>query len=120
MKAILDSTVISLGALRVIKGSILRRATESILLGLFTFTLLAGCSSQSAKSVETEKTVRYATATDQAQTDPVVVEKRTTKTEESTSNDGRSTGLLSGTVNVVGEALALPFRFVGGLIRAIF
>jgi ABC-type oligopeptide transport system substrate-binding subunit len=120
MKAILDSTVISLVALRVINGNVLLRVTESILIGLFALTLLAGCSSQSAKTVEKEKTVRYATSTDPAQTDPMVTEKRTTRTEESTRNDGQSTGLLSGAVNVVGEALALPFRFVGGLISAIF
>jgi len=27
---------------------------------------------------------------------------------------------LSGTVNVIGEVIALPFRAVGGLIRVIF
>jgi hypothetical protein len=31
-----------------------------------------------------------------------------------------SGGLVSGTVNAVGEIVALPFRAVGGLIRAIF
>lgn len=120
MRAILDSMVVSLVAVRLLNGSILRRASESVFIGLFALTVVAGCSSQSAKTVETEKTVRYATSTDRAQTDPVVTEKRTTRTEESTRNDGQSTGLLSGTVNVVGEVLALPFRFVGGLIRAIF
>ena len=120
MKAILDSTVISLIALSVINGSILLRATERLWIGLLALTLLAGCSAQSAKTVETEKNVRYATSADQAQTDPLVVERRTTKTEESTRNDGQSTGLLSGAVYVVGEVLALPFRFVGGLLGAIF
>ncbi|MGH7874026.1 MAG: hypothetical protein ACREQO_17635 [Candidatus Binatia bacterium] len=49
--------------------------------------------------------------------EPVTVERRTTTTNESTSED---TGILSGTVNVIGEVIALPFRAVGGLVRAIF
>ena len=120
MRAILDSMVVSLVAMRLLDGSILRRAAESVFIGLFALTLLAGCSSQSAKTVETENTVRYADSADPSQTAPAVTEKRMTKKEESTRSDEHSTGLLSGAVNVVGEALALPFRFVGGLIRAIF
>jgi hypothetical protein len=49
--------------------------------------------------------------------EPVTVEKRTTTTTESTTED---TGVLSGTVNVIGEVISLPFRAVGGLVRAIF
>jgi hypothetical protein len=41
----------------------------------------------------------------------------TTTTKDSTTED---TGVLSGTVNVIGEVIALPFRAVGGLVRAIF
>jgi hypothetical protein len=48
--------------------------------------------------------------------EPVVVERHTA-TESSTSND---TGVISGTFNVLGEIIALPFRAVGGLVRAIF
>jgi hypothetical protein len=43
--------------------------------------------------------------------------ERERTTESSTSDD---TGLISGTVNVLGEVIALPFRAVGGLFRAIF
>jgi hypothetical protein len=46
-----------------------------------------------------------------------VVERRT---EESTTETKGEFGLLSGTVHVVGQALALPFRFVGGLLGVIF
>jgi hypothetical protein len=42
----------------------------------------------------------------------VVVERTTT--DRSTSED---TGLVSGTLNVIGEVIALPFRAVGGLLR---
>jgi hypothetical protein len=49
--------------------------------------------------------------------EPVVVERHTTATESSTSDD---TGVISGTFNVLGEIIALPFRVVGGLVRAIF
>jgi hypothetical protein len=49
--------------------------------------------------------------------EPVTVERRTTTTTETSSED---TGVLSGTVNVIGEVIALPFRAVAGLFRAIF
>lgn len=44
--------------------------------------------------------------------------KTTTETETETKEE--SVGLLSGTVNAVGEVLALPFRLVGGLISLVF
>jgi hypothetical protein len=73
-------------------------------------TLGAGCATN-AKTVETERTL-YRPG------EPVEVERQTTvKTTETEDGSG---GVLSGTVNVVGETLALPFRAVGGLIRVIF
>jgi len=50
--------------------------------------------------------------------EPTVVEKETTV--ETTEARERSGGVLSGTVDVAGEVIALPFRVVGGLISAIF
>ena len=46
-----------------------------------------------------------------------VVDRRT---ETTTETRGESGGVLSSTVDVVGEVIALPFRAVGGLIRGIF
>lgn len=120
MRSIVESLMIGVLAMRVVNGSALRRASEGLFVGLLAFGVLVGCSSQSERMVESEKTVRYSSAADSAQAEPVVTEKSTTKTEESTKSDEDSGGLLSGTVNVVGEALALPFRLVGGLIRAVF
>jgi hypothetical protein len=48
--------------------------------------------------------------------EPVRVERESTTTE-TTDEDS---GVLSGTVNVIGDVIALPFRAVGGLFRAIF
>jgi hypothetical protein len=61
----------------------------------------------------TRDTVQYE---DRRTGEPVAVERETT-TESSTSENG---GILSGTVNVIGEVIALPFRAVAGLVRAIF
>ncbi|HPD61259.1 MAG TPA: hypothetical protein PKV48_05810, partial [Thermodesulfobacteriota bacterium] len=55
--------------------------------------------------------------TEQLPGQSVVVEKETTTTTE--TKDGHR-GVLSTTFDVVGEIIALPFRIVGGLIRAIF
>jgi sorbitol-specific phosphotransferase system component IIBC len=120
MRALTDSMIIGLFALRLLPGQMLRRVTESIFIVLLSLSILSGCSTQSAKTVETEKTVHYATETDPAQSEPVVTEKQTTKTEETTKSEGQSVGLLSGTVHVVGEVIALPFRAVAGLITLAF
>ena len=115
-----ESMIVGLIAARLLKGQPLRRVTESILIALFSSSILAGCSTQSAKTVETEKTVQYSANSDQSPSQPVVTEQRTTKSEEKTESNGNSTGLLSGTVHVVGEVLALPFRAVAGLINLAF
>ena len=120
MRGVADSMIIGLFALRLLRGQTLRRVTESVLIALFSLSVLAGCSTQSAKTVETEKTVHYSGETDRAQSQPVVTEKQTTKTEEKSKSDGQSVGLLSGAVHVVGEVLALPFRAAAGLINLAF
>ncbi len=97
----------------------MRKVMESIGIFFLALSVLIGCSTQNAKSVETEKTVQYSADRDQRQTEPVVVEKQTTKTEQTAKTEG-DTGLLSGTVHVVGQVLALPFRLVGGLIGIVF
>jgi hypothetical protein len=45
---------------------------------------------------------------------------RTETTESESSNSESSGGIISGTVDIVGKTLALPFRAVGGLIDLIF
>ncbi|HEV8711672.1 MAG TPA: hypothetical protein VGX03_02450 [Candidatus Binatia bacterium] len=50
--------------------------------------------------------------------EPSVVEHHTTTTE--TADTGGCGGVLSCTVDVTGEVIALPFRAVGGLLGAIF
>ncbi len=77
---------------------------------IFSLSIGIGCASQT-KTVRTE-TSSYPTAA------PSVIEKETTVT--TTSTPETSGGVLSGTVNVVGEVLALPFRVVGATLSAIF
>ena len=120
MRSVADNIIIGLFALRVLQGQLLRRITESIFISLFSLSILAGCSTQSTKTVETDKTVHYTAETDPGQARPVLTEERSSKTEETKKSDGPSVGLLSGSVHVVGEALALPFRAVAGLINLAF
>ena len=70
---------------------------------------LAGCATHT-RTVRTE-TVR------QAPDDRYAVERETTTETTKRDSDG---GVISGTVDTVGEVLALPFRLVGGAIRALF
>ena len=115
-----DSIIIGLCALRVLQGQLQRRITECIFIALFSLGILAGCSTQSTKTVETAKTVHYTAETDDVQSRPVLTEERSSKIEETKKSDGPSVGLLSGSVRVVGEVLALPFRAVAGLISLAF
>ena len=119
MRHIADSMIIGFIALRVLNGAAMRKMTESVAVALFALSIFSACATQSAKTVETEKTVQYAGDRDPARPEPVVTENRTTKTEE-TKTEGQSVGLLSGTVHVVGQAIALPFRVVAGLIGVAF
>jgi hypothetical protein len=88
------------------------RRSLPLFLALFLFVVVgAGCASNS-------KTVRTETSTYRPGEPTVVERETTTKTTE--TPEGSSGGVLSGTVNGVGEVIALPFRAVGGLIRVIF
>lgn len=75
---------------------------------ILVLSLCAGCSTQT-RSVTTE-TRQYP--------EEAAVESRTETT--TTETRGESGGVLSSTVDVVGEVLSLPFRAVGGLLRGIF
>jgi hypothetical protein len=93
-------------ALFCAKEVVMRRIALNILMAVM-LTIGVGCSTHS-RTVTTE-TRGY--PSDRA------VEQRTETTTETRSESG---GVLSSTVDVVGEVLALPFRAVGGLIRGIF
>jgi hypothetical protein len=80
---------------------------------LVVANLVSACATH--QRVQTD-TVQY--EDQQRAGDPVTVERRTTTTTQTSSTE--DSGVLSGTVNVIGEVLALPFRAVGGLLRAIF
>jgi len=68
----------------------------------------AGCS--------THRTVIREVTYDDRTGRPVTVQRETTTSESGSEDEGA----LSGTVNAVGEVIALPFRAVGGLLREIF
>ena len=87
-----------------------KRGNVVVMVALFSLLVAAGCATN-RETVRTE-TTRYPAP------EPAVVERETTVTTTE-SGDG-SGGVLSTTVNVIGEVVALPFRVVGGLLRAIF
>jgi hypothetical protein len=65
------------------------------------------------------KTESYETTQDSAAVpnSAVVTKTETTETEQSSTESG---GVISGTVDIIGKTLALPFRAVGGLIDWAF
>jgi len=84
------------------------RKSSNLVVGLFLIAGLAGCS--------THRTTTREIAYDRRTGEPVTVEQHTSTTTDSSGD----TGVVSGTVNVIGEVISLPFRAVGGLVRAIF
>jgi hypothetical protein len=70
------------------------------------FLLATGCATETR--TVTSETRDYPSNT--------VVETKT----ETTESKNESGGVLSSTVDVVGDVIALPFRAVGALIRGIF
>ena len=90
---------------------------KSLLLSLFILTVTLGCSSGRRTVESTETTTTYPDTYNNQ--DSVQVQRTTEVTEEKESSDGCG-GVLSCIVDGVGEIIALPFRLVGGLFRAIF
>jgi outer membrane lipoprotein-sorting protein len=85
---------------------------------LLTLALIASVAiACSTHRTDSRDTVQY-TQEYRRSAEPVTVERHSTTTTETSTNE--DTGVVSGTVNVIGEVLALPFRAVGGLIRALF
>ena len=88
----------------------MHKFVKLLIVSFFSLSIGVGCASHT-KTVRTE-TTSYSTAA------PSVVEQKSTVTTTSTPES--SGGVLSGTVDAVGEVVALPFRAVGGLLSAIF
>ena len=76
-------------------------------------SFLAFCSCSSNRSTVTTET----RTTGSAGAESVEV----TKTEEEIDNESSScAGVLSCTVDFLGDVIAFPFRLVGGLVQAVF
>ena len=73
--------------------------------------MIAGCATQT-RVVKTETTYEEPTA------ESAVVRK--TESTERRTETRQEGGLISGTVDIVGKTVALPFKVVGGLIDVIF
>jgi hypothetical protein len=97
-------------------------AVSLFLIFLLLSNIGTGCSGASKSTrTETETTVTHPadqSTTSLHPTETTTVKKElTTETETESSSGG---GVLSTTVDVIGEIIALPFRLIGGLIRFIF
>lgn len=93
--------------------------------GIVLLMVLGGCAGDRRvvhRQTRIERSADFSSASaEERQALPsseTVVEERTVSTQELRDDEPR--GVLSATVHVIGEVLALPFRLVGGLIRAIF
>jgi hypothetical protein len=57
-----DSLIIGLVAFRMLRGQLLRRFSDSVLISLLSFSILAGWSAQSTGALETNKAAHYSGA----------------------------------------------------------
>jgi len=85
-----------------------------LIIGLIAVSCVTGCATHT-RTVRTD-VVTTAPGAVYAPAPPVVEHQTTTETTSS----GGCGGLLSCTVDVTGEVVALPFRAVGGVLSAIF
>ncbi len=95
----------------------MRRIFMTAAAALLVANLSVGCASHT-KTVRHE-TVEYPsdTTTTEAGDSPRVVERDTTTEEDESHSHG---GVISTTVDFLGEVIAFPFRLIGGIINAIF
>jgi hypothetical protein len=88
------------------------RFLQLVMTAAFAATLAVGCASHTTQT-ETVTASRNTPAGANAS-----VERRTTTTERTDSD--QHSGVMSNTVNTVGDVIAYPFRVVGGAIRSLF
>ena len=98
----------------------MHKVNQCFAIMLFATAVSGGCATQSSTETVSTETVQYPAEQAQYRPEPVVVEKRTTEKSETTKTEGNSGGVLSSSVNIVGEVLALPFRAVAGLFEVLF
>lgn len=94
----------------------MHRQINLLLSLLFALMVVAGCSTQS-RTVKSEVVYEPVAATESTADKTV---RKTESTETRTETYSEPPGLLSGTVDLVGKTIALPFRVVGGLIDLAF
>ena len=99
-------------------GAIRHGSRPMALVAFAVLVIGTGCARRTTV-VRTQTTAEYPVV--EAQTSaPVVKERTTTTTTQEVHHDEEPRGVLSTAVHVVGEIIALPFRLVGALLRAIF
>jgi hypothetical protein len=98
----------------------MHKVNQCFAIMLLATAALGGCATQSSTETVRKETVQYPAEQAQHQRDPVVVEKQTTEKSETTKTEEDSGGVLSSSVNIVGDVLALPFRAVAGLFEVLF
>jgi hypothetical protein len=86
---------------------------------LRTLPLLAALAAFTACATHT-RTVTTETTYDPAPATHSAHATTRTTTETHSESEQESGGILSGTVDVIGKTIALPFRAVGGLVDLIF
>lgn len=98
----------------------MHKVNQCFAIMLFATAVSGGCATQSSTETVRKETVQYPAEQAQYRREPVVVEKQTTEKSETTKTEENSGGVLSSSVNIVGEVLALPFRAVAGLFQVLF
>lgn len=86
---------------------------KKLLIISLLFLFVTGCT----KSVQTKNTTEITSSNDGTRTETI---ETTTETENKKIESKSCHGILSCTVDFLGDVISFPFRLVGGIAEAIF
>ena len=115
-----DSVIVGLFAIRVLRGRVLSRVLNSIVMALVTFSVLTRSSKRIAKTIEIEATEERLVTLDETRSEPVDTKAVTIVTEKIPRYGREAMRTAGGNKPRVTAALMRPIRLVRSLISAVF
>ena len=115
-----DSVIVGLVAIRVLRGRVLSRVLNSIVMALVTFSVLTRSSKRITKTIEIEATEERLVTLDETRSDPVDTKAVMIVTEKIPRYGREAMGTAGGNKPRVTAALMRQIRLVRSLISAAF
>ena len=114
-----DSVIVGLVAIRVLRGRVLSRVLNSIVMAFVTFSVLTRSNKRISKTIEVEATEERLIALEDTRSDPVDTKAVTIVTEKIPRSGREAMGTAGVNKPRVTAALMRPIRLVRSLISAV-